>query len=105
MHGVVSDMSRQLEQKMEERARREREQALLAIYGGLSDAVERAGGALSGFSAKMSDWDCLLVLRAEFPGGKMVAFVGAADLPNALIKAVREGKRDELRWKPDKWEK
>lgn len=98
-------MSRQLEQKMEERVRRERSQLLLAVYGGLADAVERSGGILCGFSAKMSDYDCLIVLRADFPGGRMVAFVGAADLATALIKATREGKSDQLRWKPDKWGK
>lgn len=98
-------MSRQLEQGWEDRSKRERDRVLAAVYGGVYDSVGYAGGELCGFSVKMSSYDCLMTLRAAFPGGQMVAFVGGVDLPDVLQKAVREGRNDGLRWKPDKWAK
>lgn len=96
-------MSRQLEQKQEERKARRDKRVLLAVNGGLEAGVERAGGRLHGFSVKLSEYDCLLTLRAEFPGGAMVAFVGGADLPDVLLKGSKAAKTDGLRWKKDKW--
>lgn len=98
-------MSRQLEQGIEERAARRDKRVLSAIHGGLEAGVARAGGQLGGFSVKLSEYDCLLTLRAEFPGGAMVAFVGGADLPDVLIKGSRAARSDGLRWKKDKWAK
>lgn len=74
------------------------------LDGGLEAAVGRAGGELTGFSAKMSGVDTLLTLRAVFPGGKMIAFAGGLTLGAALEKAYREAKTDALRWRPDKWD-
>lgn len=72
--------------------------------GGLESAVERAGGELLGFSAKMSGYDVLLTIRAEFPGGRMIAWAGSSTLAAAIDKAAREASSDSLRWRPDKWE-
>jgi hypothetical protein len=96
-------MSRQLEAKEEERRRRERDATLYAVYGGLEDAVGRAGGVLRGFSVKLAEGDCLLTLRVEMPGGVFVAFVGHEDLSAALRKAVDQANRDELRLKEDRY--
>lgn len=71
--------------------------------GGLEAAVARAGGELTGFSAKMSGADVLITLRAVFPGGKQIAFAGGETLASALTKAAREASSDDLRWREDKW--
>lgn len=74
-----------------------------AVEFGLVDAVERAGGDLQGFAVKYNGGDCLVVLKVILAGKKQVAFVGAEDLGSALLKAVREGKADRLRWRVDRY--
>jgi hypothetical protein len=82
---------------------RQSEALLLAVYGGLVAAVERGGGTLVGIGIRFGDEEVLLTLRADFPGGKMVAFVGAEHLPEGFVKATREAGRDQLRWREDKF--
>lgn len=96
-------MSRQLEQTIENQGARRLALASAAINGDLARAVQRAGGELVGFSVKLSEVECLLVLRADFPAGRMVAFCASSDLPAALVKAVYEGSRDKLRWRADRY--
>lgn len=96
-------MSRQLEQIQEERQRRADVALVSAVEFGLSGAIAHTGGVLLGFSAKLQESDCLLVLRARFPGGPQVCFVGADSLANALRKSVREGLADNLRWREDRY--
>ena len=74
-----------------------------ATSGGLEAAVERAGGQLTGVSIKLNSYDVLVTLRARFPGGRMVGFVGSTDLGTALIKAMKKAGRDEVKWRKDKW--
>jgi hypothetical protein len=45
----------------------------------------------------------LVTIKATFPGGPQVAFVGAEDVAGALRKGMREAARDSLNWKEDKW--
>jgi hypothetical protein len=96
-------MSRQLEQKIEERAARTKASVLLAVYGDLPRAISRAGGELTGFNIKYNPMDCLMVLKAVFPAGPQVAFVTSEDLPAVIVKAVREAKNDSLRWRADRY--
>lgn len=96
-------MSRQLEQANEERSKKFDRALKLAANGGLADAVERAGGELRGFSFKQDPWECLLTVRATFPAGKMVGFIGAPTLGGCLVKCLREAERDAVRWRADKW--
>lgn len=96
-------MSRQLEAELERQSRKRHEQTVQAVYGGLSDAVARAGGVLHGLTFKIRPGDCLLVIKADLPGGAMVAFVGADDVAGCFRKGQRDGQRDELTWRPDKW--
>jgi hypothetical protein len=98
-------MSRQLEQDSEDRDRRRRLNLWVACTGGLEDAVSYGGGQLRGFSARLSRGECLLVLRADFPGNHMVAFVGAESLSSAILKAEREAKSDHLKWRVDRYAK
>lgn len=96
-------MSRQLEAQHEEKQRRLESKTAQACNGALEEAVDRMGGELTGLSAKISYGDCLITLRAVFPGGKMVAFLGGDTLGSCLRKAVDQGRSDDLRWKEDKW--
>lgn len=98
-------MSRQLDQKQEDRARARMVRLSAACDGALMGAVEHSGGILLGMSVKFETYDTLLTLRAEFPGGRMVAFVGGDSLGSALLKVVREGRRDGLKWRQDRYAK
>ena len=70
---------------------------------GLVAAVERNGGELLGLSAKLSEWETLVTLRAEFPAGRMIAFVGGDSLATALLKAWSEANNDKLKWREDRY--
>lgn len=96
-------MTRTTEVEVEEKERRRRMDIAQACLGGLDAAVDRMGGELTGISLKTSDWDVLATLRADFPGGRMVAFVGGSSIGEVLRKAMYEGRRDGLRWKPCKY--
>jgi hypothetical protein len=76
-----------------------------ALDGGLAAGVERAGGELLGYSFKVGEYDTLLTLRAVFPAGRMIAFVGGDTALSALVKAVSEAKADSLRWREDRFAK
>lgn len=96
-------MSRQLEQADEQRNSRRHRAIVVAVEYGLFDAVERSGGVLQGFAFKNRGSDCLLVLKAVLAGKKQVAFVGSDDLAGCLIKAVKLGNSDKLRWRDDRY--
>lgn len=95
-------MSR-LDVMMDKRMRLERDAAMLALYGGLLDGIERSGGVLQGLSVKFDGAGCLMTLKAEFPAGAMVGFVGGDDLPHVLRKGAGKASRDEIKWREDKW--
>lgn len=95
-------MSR-LDVLLDRRMKLEREATLLAVYGGLEDGVSRAGGELVGLSVKFNGFDCLLTLKAAFPAGMMVGFVGGSDLARVLQKGAAEAARDTVKWREDKW--
>ena len=98
-------MSRQLEQVSEDRDRARMVRVMAACDGALMAAVEHSGGVLLGMSVKFEPYEALITLRAEFPGGRMVAFVGGDSLASCLLKVVREGRRDGLKWRPDRYAK
>ena len=98
-------MSRQLEQHLEDKQAKRNNQALRAINGGLEDAVSYAGAELTGLNVKITPYEVLIVVKAKFPAGPMVAFCGAGDLCDALIKVMRDGRTDALRWRPDQYAK
>jgi len=96
-------MSRQLEQLQEERTRKRHSALLIAVEYGLQGAVEHSGGEYLGFAYRHRGGEALLIIKAVFPAGRQVAFVGAEDLGGALVKATKLGQQDRLRWKADKW--
>lgn len=96
-------MSRQLEQGGEDRQKRQDSALVRAIQFELQGTVAHNGYELLGFSVRLDEWETLITLRAMTDGGRVVAFVGGETLAGAIVKAVREGKRDKLKWRPDKW--
>ncbi len=74
-----------------------------ALTGSLASAIERGGGLLCGMSVKINGYDCLVTLRAEFPGGAQVAFIGGETPAGCFLKAMREAKSETLRWKADRY--
>lgn len=88
-----------------ERMKKEREAALLALYGGLEQGVERAGGQLTGLNIKWDGAGCLFVVKAEFPAGHQVAFVWADDMAAGLGKIMKESGADKLRWRADRFDR
>lgn len=98
-------MTRQLEQGSEDRDRAKMVRLMAACDGALMAAVEHSGGILLGMSVKFEAYESLVTLRAEFPGGRMVAFVGGDSLASCLLKVVREGRRDGLKWRHDRYAK
>jgi hypothetical protein len=97
-------MTSRLEEENAERRSREAKRLQLVCEGGLERVVEGLGARLTGFSCKANESDYLITLRAEFDSGKMISFVGASTLANALLKAYRSAGRNELRWKVDTWD-
>ena len=95
-------MSR-LDVLLDERMAKERELTLLAVYGDLERAIDRAGGQLLRLSVSFDGFGCLLVLKAEFPAGTMIGFVGGEDLAQVLRKGTAEAARDKITWREDKW--
>lgn len=70
---------------------------------GLVGSIAYNGGELTGFSMKVSQGDCLLTIRAHFPAGHMVAWVGSPNPIDCLLKASRDIARNVLNWKVDKY--
>lgn len=98
-------MTRQLDQIIEVRSAKNKRQALLALYGGLEAAVARSGGDLVGLGVRFNGADVLMTIKAEFPAGRQVAFVGGESLDAVFRKGMYAGERDELQWREDRYMK
>lgn len=96
-------MSRQLEQKSEERFEKRKNEILIAVEFGLAQVIEASGGLYAGFAFKNRGSDCLLILKSVVDGIPQVSFVGSEDLGGCLIKACRLGRGEKLVWKADKY--
>lgn len=96
-------MSRQLEQASEDRNHRRQQKILEAVEYGLDRAVQHSGGELTGLAIKYNGGDVLLVVKVVLAGKRQVAFVGADDLGSGLVKVVREGLADRLKWREDRY--
>lgn len=94
-------MSRQLDALHEERQARRGKRIIEAVEYALEKAVGHSGAELTGLAVKLHEGDCMLVIKGHLGGRAQVCFVGAEDFGSALLKAVREGNRDKLRWRDD----
>lgn len=71
---------------------------------GFSYLIEKAGGQLKSYSLRDGAGDALLVIRAEFEGKAMVAFVGSATAAGCVVKAEKTLRKGEAKWKADMYE-
>ena len=94
-------MSRQLDAISEERTARRHKELVRALEFELVKVVQEGGRELAGFSVRISDWECLITLRAAKGDKPQVCFVGAEDVVGVITKAVRLGRAEKLVWKAD----
>lgn len=73
------------------------------ITGGFEHLVRAQGGSFQGFSMRGTEADCLLVVRAEFEGVYMVAFVPGRNGANCLAKCQKLLRAVKLVWRPDRY--
>jgi hypothetical protein len=78
---------------------------VVMLTGGFEDLIEDLGGECLGISIRSHQYQSLLVIRADFPGGAFVGFVGAQTAAEAVAKAHNQLKNNKLKWKPDKYAK
>lgn len=98
-------MSRQLDQKSEEREEERRKALVRALEFGLVDALENHNILLLGFSFKYDLFNCLMTIKAVVKNVTCVAFVGSDTIINCIVKADREAHQGRLHWRPDKYHK
>ena len=73
------------------------------ITGGFEHLVSAQGGSFQGFSMRGTDDNCLLVVRAEFEGVHMVAFIPGRNGATCLAKCQRQLRSVKLVWRPDRY--
>lgn len=88
---------------METREAKHLKSVAQAVDFRLVGSVAGSGGELLGLSVRLSPVEVLVTLRADFEGRPMVCFVGASTWGHALVKAVFQAQRNELRWQADKF--
>lgn len=97
-------MTRQLEQKQEQRDTARRDALVRTLEFGLVGALEGQGMTFLGFNMKYQDFSCLLTLKAIVEDTHSVSFVGSDTMVNCLLKAELEARHHRLRWKADKYQ-
>jgi len=70
---------------------------------GLAGAIAYNGGELTGFSLKIGNVDYLVTLRAFFPAGHRISWVGANSMTEVILKAERLAAGGLLDWLEDKY--
>lgn len=98
-------MTRQLELVNEQRTSKRHDQLIRVLEFGLEGAIGHSGGVLTGFSVKISEWECLMTVRAVRGDVPVVAFIGSDNLINCLLKAERDASADKLKWREDRYAK
>lgn len=70
---------------------------------GLAGSIAYQGGELTGFSLKIGNVDYLVTLRAYFPAGHRISWVGASSMTEVILKAERLAAGGLLDWLEDKY--
>lgn len=96
-------MTRQLDQKAEEREQERRKALVRALEFGLVDGLEKHNILLLGFSFKYDLFNCLMTIKAIVKNVTCVAFIGSDTVINCIVKADREAHQGRLHWRPDKY--
>ena len=98
-------MTRQLEQKAEERETRRRNDLVRCLDFGLVGALGNQGWTVRGFAIKYGSVECILSIRVERDGKWFISFVSADSVADCFLRADRLAAGNLLRWKPDKYQK
>lgn len=98
-------MTRQLEVEQEKVAIAKRNHLVKALEFGIVGALESQGIELLGFAAKYDAFNCLLTVKAYVGGVRSVCFIGSDSIINCFLKLESEASRNELKWRPDKYNK
>jgi len=96
-------MTRQLEQKQEQRVTARNNALVRALDYGIVGGLESQGIELLGIAIKHDAFNCLLTLKAYVGGEYMVAFIGSDTMINCFLKAESEAKNQTLHWRADKY--
>jgi hypothetical protein len=89
--------------KEKELVKRYARSTVYMLTGGLEHRVAGVGGVCLGISLRGVEGDCLIVVRADFEGKKMVAFTGGVTMAGALVRLEKGLRKNEVRWQPDKF--
>lgn len=98
-------MSRQLDLKREERETAKRDALVKALDYSFQGALESQGIELRGWAIKYDAFNCLMSIRADIAGERMIAFVGSDTIINCILKADSGARRNDLSWRKDKYHK
>jgi len=96
-------MSRQAEQKREQRETKRRDRLVRALSFNLVDTLQAQGMNLLGLSITYDEAYCSLVLKAECEGKRFVSFLASDGIVNVLILADSMATRNALKWGKDKY--
>lgn len=97
-------MSRQLDQKIEERETARRGALVKALDFGIVGALESQGIELLGFAFKYDDFNCLMTIKAVIGAKKSVAFIGSDTVINCILKCQSAARNDALKWRADQYQ-
>jgi hypothetical protein len=98
-------MSRQLEQKLEERDTKKRDALFKALEYGLPGALEFQGISLRGVAIRYSAFDCLMTIKAYVGEKPKVSFISSDTMVNCILAADAAARRGSLTWSKDKYHK
>lgn len=73
------------------------------LNGGMGAKIDEAGGKFKGISLRQKKVDVLLVVRADFDGQAMVAFVGASSMGQAVVKLEEQLFSGIVKWRVDRF--
>lgn len=96
-------MTRQLEQKKEQKEAARRDQIVKVLEYGLAGALENQGIQLVGVAIRYDAWDCLMTIKVEVGNRIEVCFVGSDSMMNCFLKAYSEARNGRLKWRPCKY--
>jgi hypothetical protein len=99
------NMNKKNDQEISSWEERTNDAALLAIAGELEASIAYAGAELTGFSVRLGAEETLMTIRVILAGRRQVCFIASGTIAQCFAKAVREAKKDKLRWKVDRYAK
>lgn len=98
-------MSRQMDEKSEQRESARRLNLVKALEYELPEVVQNLGAELQGFAIKYDEVSCLMILKADFNEIRHVSFIYSDTMMNCVISATRAAAANRLSWQRDKYYK